>query len=326
MRPVRIRGHAIAITRRVKMILTSNPNPIDPAPGIYRGVPWEEYAAWDCFSKSMVGPALRSGKHLEHYIKNGRKTDAMTRGSLVDTLLFEPELYNERYAIQPSTYTTTETKGRGANKVTKTVEKQWNLNSHTCQAIAAEIKESGKEVITRPELQSATEIVKAIRENDEAARVLDQGEFQVSIVWIDERTGVKCKGRIDILGEWHVDDLKTARDASPNEFSRAIGQYDYHVQAFAYTDAMRQLGGKEMGFRFIVAETSGRTETPAVALYELDSVSIVAGGLRFRRALANVANWREHGARGYSPFFEPIAGPYWAIEKEINMTEEEVEL
>ncbi len=50
-----------------------------------------------------------------------------------------------------------------------------------------------------------------------------KGMNEVSIVWVDEQTGLKCKARLDRLtvyrGYPFVLDLKTSKDASPSPFS-----------------------------------------------------------------------------------------------------------
>jgi hypothetical protein len=248
----------------------------------------------------------------------------MVFGSLVDTMILEPDLYEERFVVQPSTYKTEKTKGRGANKVTETIEKPWNLNSNTCKSIKAELEASGKQVISQNEHDSAKLMRAAILENAEAAVPVVEGKKQVSIVWDDEKTGIRCKGRFDILNEETIDDLKTARDASPNAFSRDIGSMLYHVQGAAYTDGYKTLTGNELGFRFIVVETSMETRKPMVALYELDNISMISGLMMFRRALQRVKHWRERGIDGYSRFFEPIQAPGWIVDREFLLDDGEV--
>ena len=305
------------------LILTASPDPVDPDPGIYRNLPFEEYQRFNCFSKSMVAPALKSGLHLDHYIHNDTRTKPKALGSLVDTLVLEPDQFDGRYVLQPATYETEKTSGRGANKITETITKPWNLNSHTCKAIAEEIAATGKEIVTEYDLNKATAIKADLMSNAEAALAITEGEKQVSFVWVDEDTGVKCKGRADLVNTGTIDDLKTTIDASPEGFRRAIGRFLYYVQAGVYTAAWLQLTGDAKEFRFICVETG---DIPAVALYEMDSVSMVAGVLMFRRALMNVKRWIQHGVEGYSPFFEPIEAPKWLVDYEINVADCEVSL
>jgi len=247
----------------------------------------------------------------------------MALGSLVDTLVLEPDQFKDRYVLQPATYETEKTSGRGANKVTEMIEKPWNLNSKTCRAISEEIAASGKEIVTEADIEKAKAIELALMSSPEAALAITEGKKQVSFVWVNEESGVKCKGRADIVNENTIDDLKTTMDASPREFSRTIGKFLYHVQGAVYTDAWLQLTGDAKDFRFIAVETG---DVPAVALYELDSVSMVAGTLMFNRALKNVRRWLDHGIEGYSPFFEPIEAPKWSVDYELNVADCEVEL
>ena len=297
------------------LILTAAERPVDPEPGIYRDIPFEEYLTWNCFSKSMVSAALRSGEHLMDYIHGRRRSAAMALGSLVDCLVLEPHLFDAQYVIQPATYMTEHTKGRGAEKTTEKVEKPWNLNSLVCKQVAADIAASGKIIVSEGDLSKAGAIRKALMAHGEAAVAITEGEKQVSFVWVDEVTGIKCKGRADLVGKKTIDDLKTAQDASPAEFGRAIGRFGYHIQAAAYTHAWEQLTGEDRGFRFVVAETG---DLPAVALYELNSTSIAAGLCVFRRAMANIAIWQERGVEGYSPWWEPISAPRWMVDRELS--------
>lgn len=313
-------------TEKKELILTASENPIDPEPGIYEDVPFEQYQAWNCFSKSMTKAAFKSGAHLDHYIHNKKETSYMALGSLVDCLVLEPHLFEKKFAIQPATYKTEKTTGRGDKKQTVIEEKPWNLRSNKCKEILEVIQASGKQMVSEADLDKAQRMRAALLENAEAAVSITGGKHQVSICWLDPRSGVKCKGRIDIQNKTSLDDLKTTIDASPDGFQKTIGSQLYHVQAGAYCEGWEILTGETLPFRFIVVETSEDTPTPAVALYELDSTSVVAGKLMFHRALANVAHWLKTGVRGYSEFFEPIEAPYWLVNKELSITDEEVEL
>lgn len=304
--------------------LTKHENPITPEIGIYRDVPYEEYDRWNAMRKSLVEPALRSGMHLEHAIKNDKKTDSLRFGSLLDCLLLEPHFYAERYAMQPSTYDSEVTRGRGDNKTTEIITKPWNLNSHTCQLIANELRKSGKEIISTQQYEKAVLCRDSLLENDIIRRSVEQSEKQVSIVWNETNTGVLCKARFDLFGEQYIDDVKTSVDASTDEFSRLAGRFLYHVQAAIYQDACEAVTGIKKDFRFFVIETGSEMTTPATAVYQLDddSDSLLAGRLMFKRACEKIIEYERHGFCGYSQFAEPFSIPRWMIEKELNQHEE----
>lgn len=317
--------------------LTNCANPVTPVPGIYKNVPYSVYQTWNCFRKSFVDAALKSGKHLEFEIINSEKSRSLSLGSLVDCLLLEPHLFSERFAIQPNTYDSEETSGRGGLKVTKIVTKPWNMNSNTCKAIAAELRASGKEIITADMYEDAVACRDSLLENNEIMRSVNCGEKQISIVWNEPTTGVLCKARLDILGDT-IDDLKTAQDAFIDAFSRAAGQHLYHVQAAAYTDAVEMLTGKKKKFRFLVVETGKKTIKPQTAIYEFgsheverdggeiitvpDNDSILAGRLMFQRACEKIVQYQKYGFTGYSKFPEPFSVPGYVINRELSMHEE----
>lgn len=298
--------------------LTNHENPAIPEPGIYNNVPYSEYDRWNAFRKSLVGAALRSGKHLEYAIKNNKRTAALNFGNLVDCLVLEPHLFHELYALQPSTYSKME---KGVM-----VHKPWNLRSNTCKDIAEQLHSSGKQIVSKYDYEKALECKTELYSNREFKRSFESSQKQVSIVWNEPNTGILCKARMDMYGNT-IDDLKTSTDASQEEFKRLAGRFLYHVQAAIYKDAVKQLTGSDLDFRFFVVETSEQTEKPLVALYEFDkeSDSLLAGRLMFQRACEAVARYQEIGFTGYSEFVEPISIPYWQIQQEIDR-HEEVEL
>jgi hypothetical protein len=288
----------------MEMIFTRSKNPITPNPGVYYDVPWREYAAWDAFSKSMVSATMKSAAHLHHYIHGPvRKSKAMGFGSLVDVLLLEPELFEDQFAIQPETYTTTVTKGRAPNKVTEMVQKPWNINSHTCKEIAEGLRLSGKRIVEKSQVERAKACVASIMANDEL-----------------------CKARFDMLPTVEdrdaIWDLKTSKDASSRNFGRDAATFGYHIQSGSYSEGFKILTGEELGFNFLVVETSGETEKPAVAIYGMghDDDGMVAGRLAFKRAVKLAASYRDHWEdfSGYSEYIEPLELPRWAIDKEID--------
>lgn len=310
------------------MQLTNSPNPITPEPGIYYDVPFETYMAWNCFSKSMTGYALRSGQHLAAYIKSGKSTKSMNLGSVVDCLTLEPHLYGDLFVLQPDMYQSEKTSGRGANKVTETVNKPWNLNSNTCKEIKARIEASGKTVISQSMLRLAKACQRSVMANQEASEAIAGGKKQVSIVWRDEGdadeegTGILCKGRYDVLHD-SINDLKTTVDASPEAFARTIEKFKYHVQGGTYTAAHKQLTGEQKDWRMIAVETSEETEKPLVALYDMlyDDESLVAGRKMFRRALKQVLRYGGKEVPGYSIYAQPISIAPWAIQREFDQHE-----
>ena len=92
-----------------------------------------------------------------------------------------------------------------------------------------------------------------------------EGEKQVIVT--GEIDGVPCKGKLDVLGDGRIVDLKCMRDFAPVyrdgerlDFIRAWG---YDIQAFFYTALVKQKTGETLPF-FILAVT--KEESPDLML------------------------------------------------------------
>ena len=82
----------------------------------------------------------------------------------------------------------------------------------------------------------------------------------------DPETDVEMRARFDLDADTSGD-LKTARDASPKGFARAVAQHGYEVQQGWYQDVRELITGSRGKFRFIVVES---TAPYLVGVYQLD--------------------------------------------------------
>jgi hypothetical protein len=123
------------------------------------------------------------------------------------------------------------------------------------------IRAAGKSPILRHELDAAEAMAAAICEHPTARALLSKGTPEVSLFWIDEETGVKCRARVDWLPKSAppqrliVPDLKTAFNASPAEFAKAAANNGYYGQDVHYLDGIRALRlDADPEFVFVVVE------------------------------------------------------------------------
>lgn len=103
-----------------------------------------------------------------------------------------------------------------------------------------------------------------LREHDAAKKlVYGQGFPHAAFRWEDD-TGLPCKCQLDMLHGYDPEggsepkiivDVKTAADSSPAAFSKAIGNFGYHLQACWYREAVRQWCGKTLPFVFVVSQS-----------------------------------------------------------------------
>lgn len=264
---------------------------IDRTPQVITGLPFDDYKRLDAINASALKLIERSPAHYWQSRQTPREaTPAQALGTLAHLLILEPEREGE-IAIAPD-----------VDRRTKAGKEEW----------AAFLAESnGRQTATADQFDAARRMRDAVQAQPFARALLAGGEPEVTLLWQQDGTPIKC--RLDWLCRSHdvVLDLKTASDASAVEFARASGRYAYHLQAALYTDAAAACGLGERAFVFLVVES----EPPhGVALYQLDEDAMRAGSVRYRQALER---YRECLARndwpGYPPEVQPLTLPKWAL-------------
>lgn len=133
---------------------------------------------------------------------------------------------------------------------------------------------------------------------------------EYSVFWEEDGQILKC--RPDAWQPTMLVDLKTARNADPNEFGKTTADYGYHQSAAHYIDGVKAATGQELPFHFVLVE---KTEPYLVSVVSLDAEAVNIGRMLnerakriYRECLAS-GNWP-----GY-PSAEPISLPMYAIYK-----------
>lgn len=214
----------------------TTPSPT-PEPGIYSHVPFAEYLAWPYLSKSALRSFEVSPAQYQHELAQPfEPSDAMVLGSMVDTLWFDGrEAYEAAFLPAPAI-------------VKRRQGSVWGDFEFGCKGL-------GIVPVLYAQAMTAERMVDALYDHHGAMRAREGGLSQLSLVWDDPETGIRCKGRPDIVDPDRrgIDDLKTSRDISPGGFSKACSDYNYHWQGRHYLSALETLTGEpwDGGFRLI---------------------------------------------------------------------------
>lgn len=148
----------------------------------------------------------------------------------------------------------------------------------------AAARAAGRTPISPEDHDLAQAMATAVREHPLAGRIFaSDGEPEVSMFWTDERSGVRCRARVDFLHRAGMVDLKTARDASPGGFTRAAANLGYGLQAAAYRAGYEAITGQQAPpFLFVAVDK----EPPHLVLVaQLDDVFLDHGARRWDDAL-----------------------------------------
>ena len=286
-----------------------------PDPGIYPDVKMEAYLAWDCASNSRLGKILRSPAHLQAYLAEDVDTEAFKFGRAAHMRVFEPALFGEQFAPEPDINAPmfAEYAKPRATKLYK-------------ESVAA-LTAGGLSVLTVFQWADVHALRDAVMAHPKATKVITStGRAELSVVWIDEATGVKCKARFD----WHtpthaggaIVDLKTTDDASPGAFERAIFRFGYHRQGGLYLRGAKASDLPTKHFTIVAAE---KEKPHGVILYRLDDDAISLGNTQLDFALARYAECERTGEWPcYTEDVVDIGVPRWADAQVERDLEEQV--
>lgn len=279
--------------------------------GIQEGVPNAAYHAdRKCVSSTWLKKIQKTPFHLRLHLDTPPPDvtpPALLMGSAVDTLVFEPELFKKEFIIMPE-----------LNLRTK------DGRSERDRLIAKCVK-TNQMLIKNSDHFIALQTAKAVRMNPVMARILQRGKTQQTFIWDDPVTELKCKCRTDWYDEEDatIYDLKTAADASPEKFSKAIADFGYHIQAAFYSDGVRACNKPVERFVFCVQEKAAAGETPnseLMAFYELSADDMQAGIDSYTSGLAAINFCMMTGEwTGYTNQILPISRPVWARKSDVEM-------
>ena len=277
--------------------------------GVHVGIANETYHA-DRTAASSTWLKIIDEKtpfHLRSYLDSppAAPSDALVIGAATDCLIFEPELWDKQFVVAPATL----------NRRTNAGKEEW-----------AKLMASDRTLVTNKQHGEALQTAKAIRMNPVMADVLKRGTAQQVVIWNDPVTNLKCKCKSDWYDEEDATlyDLKTARAASPDEFSKAIHNFRYHIQAAFYTDGYIAAGLPVRRFVFGVMEKpDGRNTHEAdpklMAWYELSAADMKAGQDSYTSALSaiNFCIMNNEWA-GYTNHIVQISRPPWATRSDVE--------
>ncbi len=240
------------------------------APGIYFGMPEEEYHADRSLSASGVKDIhvtpltfwMRSGFNLS---KTDDSTEPKERGKAFHARLLEgADAFIERYAVLPQIEDYPEALDGGDALKERCKELGLPVSgtiAKLCERIQAadpdailwpmkmlafqeEAMASGKTVIKRKLADEIERMVRIVEMNPATGKALRGGYPEVSIFWVDAETGVPMKSRVDYLKARAIVEQKTFTNPFGKPIDAAIAgtvaNNKYFVDAAVRMDGVEQ--------------------------------------------------------------------------------------
>lgn len=244
---------------------------------------------------SLVPAMLLSPKHYKHQLDHQRTdTAAMRLGRLVHTAVLEPMRLPKDYVV--SDFDSFRTKA--AQEWRKTRE------------------EAGQTVVTAEQYRAAERMREEVMACEQAARHLIGGRPEWAIQWIDDDTGLQCKGRVDYIGKALVD-LKTTRHVAHADFARDAARMHYHTRMAWYLDGIEAVTHRRPPVVIIAIQTE---EPFDVGVYRMPDAALAAGREIYKGLLRTLQQCRATGVwPGACAEETELALPTWAIGREETM-------
>jgi exodeoxyribonuclease VIII len=265
--------------------------PVTFAPGVYDGLDADVYHAQEAMSASGGKKILRTPAHFKLMRDKGSTpTAAMQFGTVCHTGILEPDAFDSRVVKAP----------------------KFDMRKNVDKAAAAEFEflHAGKVMLQPAEFDRARRCIDAVLAHPAARYMLDGGIIERSLFWKDKLFDVPCKARLDISNHGGIIDLKSCEDASADGFSRAIGSFDYSLQAASnFSGSEHALNFTPSFFAFICVETE---EPHCVKVWELGRESILFGLRQWDECLSRYAAALKAGKfAGYPETIDTINAPRW---------------
>lgn len=194
------------------------------------------------------------------------KIKSLNLGKAVHTMWLEPEKYEQLYLQRPAVgnmpnagqiakYDEWVKNGRGDDAPTDTtVEKMDKIREFEQQ-----LADMNGTELTAEQARQVKFMTGSVKAHPAANFLLESMvATEVSIWWVNEKTGVLCKCRVDgiaeIDGKYYPIDVKTTGDF--DNFGKSIANFGYHRQDQHYSEAFKIAFGDETPFLFIVVSSS----------------------------------------------------------------------
>jgi hypothetical protein len=276
--------------------------PVEPAivalpHGLHRDVPADVYHSRvpGMVSKSALDLVRRSPLHYKSWLDgiDEEPTPALAFGSAFHCALLEPLVFAKAYAVEPDF-------GDCRKKENKAERDAWRAQHASAIPLSAD------------DNLAIRAMVAAVRSHPLAGKMIQDGDPELTIRWRDGDTGLEGKCRAD----YHVKrlrmavDVKSAIDASPDAFRKAVANFGYHRQDALYRKAFAAVGEPIDHFVFVAVE---KTAPYAVGVYSLDAEGVARGHSSVMQDMVTLAECaRSNTFPGYAVEIQTLHLPAWA--------------
>jgi len=246
--------------------------------GIYFNMPEDEYHGLPFFSRSFSEEEFISPE--DAWVNSARNPDreerestpAMELGKALHSMILEPKLFKALYVKKPSFAdypdmdildSTADIKvllkevgeklsGTKAEMIAR-VEPYIDPDKHVIwgnvmKAFNQNVADHGLRVLTDGNQETLSGIAESLERRPDTKSILEEAMSEVTIIWIDKETGIKCKCRLDSVRIEAIIELKSfSLQRKKNLYDAmcdAIMYERYYMQYYVYHSALKNVINK----------------------------------------------------------------------------------
>lgn len=272
-------------------------------PGIYSGVPMEEYHGDLCDGPSISSSIIRkvedkSPRHAwrDYYGNPNRKPPEekahFTLGRAIHHLAGGEAQFAKFFAVRPPKWDS----WRAADA------KNWRKEQTML----------GMGVLTPDDVDTIQGVADSLNEHPTIQAGILKGLVEMTVVYRDAATGLWVKTRPDVipLDSAMIVDLKTTADASRPKVIKSTTEFGYHIQLAMIDEALWQVAGWKAEEHVLVYVE--KTDPWCINIKPLEDEFIGWGRGQFRRGIETFAKClREGHFPGYADDQEAITAADW---------------
>jgi hypothetical protein len=269
--------------------------------GVFENISNEDYHSRKEFiSRSALmdydkSPYTYWAKHINPDRPKKDATPQMIMGSAFHTMILEPHLFDEIYAVMPP------------RVLLKDVGRE---TYDAFKKKAEELANSPKIILSDDDFLLLANMKLKFQENAAAMDLIRDARIENSFFWQDKHSGLYVKSRPDVLHENMIVDLKTCADASPRAFQNSMVLGGYHIQGAMIRDGVEEIEGRRINN---VINICIETKYPFnMAIYMIDEYAIDEGQMKYKNLLlALKQSLEENNFQDYG--IQTIGLPKWAF-------------
>lgn len=253
----------------------------------------DSYKAIDAINWSTLKHMRKSPRHFMNALTSqGDDTRSMKLGRATHTAILEPDRFLVDYVMFG-----------GERRAGKAWEQFAEANAE-------------KEILKLDEYQLALAMRDAVEFHPRALDLISSGVAEVALTWTDEKTVLRCKGRVDWVDASRriFVDVKTAAEIEAMRFASAAARLGYHGQLAFYRRGLEATYGQTFDGYLIAVENKKPHDT---AVFRYDEDVMYAADCEIGELLERVAQCRASGEwPGQYPGETSLYLPAWAQQDE----------